>query len=97
MDFFYMVFGIVLFFIFLIIVVQFNFVVLFFIIIFLVFFSMIGVFLGYVFGGCDIFVIFIGVGIIFLAGVVVNNVIVLIDFMNILVDCKQKELGYLKN
>lgn len=97
MDFLYTAFGIALFSIFLIIVAQFNSVASPFIIILSVLFSTIGVFLGYAFGGRDISVIFTGVGIISLAGVVVNNAIVLIDFINILVGRKQEELGYSKN
>jgi multidrug efflux pump subunit AcrB len=94
MDFLNTAFSIALFSIFLIIVAQFNSVASPFIIILSVLFSTIGVFLGYAFGGRDISVIFTGVGIISLAGVVVNNAIVLIDFINILVRRKQEELGY---
>ena len=55
-----------------------------FIIILSVLISTIGVFLGYALTGKDISVIFTGVGIISLAGVVVNNAIVLIDYVDIL-------------
>jgi multidrug efflux pump subunit AcrB len=51
------------------------------------------VFLGYAFTGKDIVVIFTGVGIISLAGVVVNNAIVLIDYINLLIRRKQEERG----
>jgi multidrug efflux pump subunit AcrB len=86
-------FAIALFSIFLIIVAQFNSVSSPFIIILSVLFSTIGVFLGYVISGRDISVIFTGVGIISLAGVVVNNAIVLIDYINLLIKRKKEELG----
>jgi multidrug efflux pump len=97
MDFLNTAFGIALFSIFLIIVAQFNSVATPFIIVLSVLFSTIGVFLGYAFTGRNISVIFTGVGIISLAGVVVNNAIVLIDYINILVRRKQKKLGYDKD
>ncbi len=97
MEFLNVAFGVALFSIFLIIVAQFNSVASPFIIILSVLFSTIGVFLGYVFTGRDISVIFTGVGIISLAGVVVNNAIVLIDYTNILVRRKQEDLGYGRN
>ncbi len=71
--------------IFIIIVTQFNSITSPFIIILSVLFSTIGVFLGYVIFGRDVSVIFTGVGIISLAGVVVNNAIVLIDYTNLLI------------
>jgi multidrug efflux pump subunit AcrB len=49
--------------------------------------------LGYAFTGSDISVVFTGVGIISLAGVVVNNAIVLIDYTNLLIQRKMDELG----
>jgi len=58
-----------------------------------VLFSTIGVFLGYAIGGKDISVIFTGMGIISLAGIVVNNAIVLIDYINLLVRRKADKLG----
>lgn len=82
-----------LFLIFIIIVAQFNSIISPFIIILSVLFSTIGVFLGYVFTGKDINIIFTGVGIISLAGVVVNNAIVLIDYVNLLVTRKREEVG----
>jgi len=97
MDFLNTAFGIALFSIFLIIVAQFNSVATPFIIVLSVLFSTIGVFLGYAFTGRNISVIFTGVGIISLAGVVVNNAIVLIDYINILVRRKQKKRGYDKD
>lgn len=86
-------FALALFSIFLIIVAQFNSLVSPFIIILSVLFSTIGVFLGYVITGRDISVIFTGVGIISLAGVVVNNAIVLIDYINLLIKRKMDETG----
>jgi len=78
-------FMIALFLIFIILVAQFNSVISPFIIIISVVFSTIGVFLGYVFTGMDIVVIMTGVGIISLAGIVVNNAIVLIDYTNLVI------------
>lgn len=85
MSFLNTAFLIALFAIFIIIVAQFNSVISPFIIILSVLFSTIGVFLGYAFSGMDISVVFTGVGIISLAGVVVNNAIVLIDYINLLI------------
>lgn len=70
--------------IFLILVSQFNSLTAPIIIILSVLFSTIGVFLGYVFTGMDFIIIMTGIGIISLAGVVVNNAIVLIDYTNFL-------------
>lgn len=80
--------------IFIILVTQFNSIISPFIIIVSVLFSTIGVFLGYVFLGGTFSVVFSGVGIISLAGVVVNNAIVLIDYINLLVQRKRESLGY---
>lgn len=85
-----------LFFIFIILVAQFNSITAPFIIILSVLFSTIGVFLGYAIFRQDISIVFTGVGIISLAGVVVNNAIVLIDYINLLVKQKLEEKG-LKN
>ncbi len=93
MSFLNTAFMIALFAIFLIIVAQFNSVTSPFIIILSVLFSTIGVFLGYAFTGMDISVIFTGVGIISLAGVVVNNAIVLIDYIYLLIQRKLDRLG----
>lgn len=93
MGFLNLAFGIAIFSIFLIIVTQFNSVSSPFIIILSVLFSTIGVFLGYAFSGRDISVVFTGVGIIALAGVVVNNAIVLIDYTNLVVKRRREELG----
>jgi len=86
-------FSIALFMIFIIIVAQFNSIISPFIIILTVLFSTIGVLLGYSITGKDIVVIMSGIGIISLAGIVVNNAIVLIDYINLLVNRKTEELG----
>ena len=82
--------------IFIILVSQFNSFTSPIIIILSVVFSWIGVFLGYVISGKDITIIFTGVGIISLAGVVVNNAIVLIDYINLLIKQKRESLGFEK-
>ena len=82
--------------IFLIIVAQFNSIISPFIIILSILFSTIGVFLGYIVSGNDIVIIFTGVGIISLAGVVVNNAIVLIDYINLVMKRKRESLGISK-
>ncbi|MBK9149879.1 MAG: efflux RND transporter permease subunit [Saprospiraceae bacterium] len=81
--------------IFIILVSQFNSFSKPFIIILSVLFSTIGVFLGYSITGSTISVIFSGVGIISLAGVVVNNAIVLIDYTQLLIRRKMEEAGYI--
>ena len=86
-------FIIIIFSIFIILVAQFNSIISPFIIILSILFSTIGVFLGYAFTGRTISVIFTGVGIISLAGVVVNNAIVLIDYINLLIKNKREEKG----
>ena len=84
---------IALFLIFLIIVAQFNSISTPFIIGFSVLFSLTGVFLGLVVFRQDFVIIMTMIGIISLAGVVVNNAIVLIDYTNLLFDRKKRELG----
>jgi len=79
--------------IFIILVTQFNSIISPFIIILSVFFSLIGVFLGYVMSGNEFNIIFSGVGIISLAGIVVNNAIVLVDYINLLIKRKRLEKG----
>lgn len=79
--------------IFLIIVSQFNSVIYPIIIMVSVLFSTIGVFLGFAISGMDFVILMCGIGIISLAGVVVNNAIVMIDYMNILKRQKKEELG----
>jgi len=85
--------GIAIFAILLIIVAQFNSIVSPFIILMAVIFSLIGVFFGYILSGRDFVVIMTGVGIISLAGIVVNNAIVLIDYIELLVKRKREEKG----
>ena len=84
---------IALFLIFLIIVAQFNSISTPFIIGFSVLFSLTGVFLGLVVFRQDFVIIMTMIGIISLAGVVVNNAIVLIDYTNLLIDRRKAELG----
>ena len=79
--------------IFLIIVAQFNSFLSPFIIMFSVILSMIGVFLGLLGSGADFVIIMTGIGIISLAGVVVNNAIVLIDYTNLIRQRHREELG----
>ncbi len=94
-DFLLTTFLVAVFSIFFIIVAQFNSVISPIIIILSVLFSTIGVFLGYAFSGRDIVVVFTGVGVISLAGVVVNNAIVLIDYIQLLIKrrCTELEVG----
>lgn len=77
--------------IFLILVTQFNSFVSPFIIVLSIVFSTIGVFLGYAFTGMDFVIVMTGIGIISLAGIVVNNAIVLIDYTNFLQE-RQKQI-----
>lgn len=86
-------FGIAFLLIFLIIVAQFNSVMQPIIIMFSVMFSTTGVFLGLYFTGMEFVILMMGIGIISLAGVVVNNAIVLIDFTNLLRARRRAELG----
>ncbi|MBK9257899.1 MAG: efflux RND transporter permease subunit [Saprospiraceae bacterium] len=88
-------FLVAVFLIFIILVSQFNSIAMPFIIILSVLFSTIGVFLGYSLTGSTISVIFSGVGIISLAGVVVNNAIVLIDYTLLLIKRKMTEMNYI--
>ncbi len=82
-----------LFLIFIIIVAQFNSIISPFIILLSILFSTIGVMLGYFFSGMTYSIIFSSVGIISLAGVVVNNAIVLIDYINLLIKRKRESMG----
>ena len=77
--------------IFLIIVAQFNSLAAPFIVMTSVIFSTIGVFLGLLVFNMDFVIIMTGIGIISLAGVVVNNAIVLIDYTNLLRERKRNE------
>ena len=84
---------IALFLIFVIIVAQFNSVSTPFIIGFSVLFSMAGVFFGLVIFQMDFVIMMTMIGIISLAGVVVNNAIVLIDYIELLATRRKRELG----
>ena len=79
--------------IFLILVSQFNSAIKPFIIVGSVIFSLIGVLLGLTIFQDDFIVVMTGVGIISLAGVVVNNAIVLIDYIDLVSKRKKKQLG----
>ena len=79
--------------IFLIIVTQFNSLAGPFIIMLSVFFSTIGVFLGFTLTQTTFSIMMTGIGIISLAGIVVNNAIVLIDYTNLLRERKRAEMG----
>ena len=84
---------IAIFIILLVIVMQFNAFTTPLIILFSVVFSLIGVFLGEVIFQMDFVIIMTMIGIISLAGVVVNNAIVLIDYTNLLRTRKRDEMG----
>ncbi len=84
---------IALFAILLILVAQFNSVSAPVIILLSVIFSTIGVLYGYVMTGRDIEIVMTGVGIISLAGIVVNNAIVLIDYIKLTIARKSEELS----
>jgi multidrug efflux pump len=79
--------------IFLIIVTQFNSIAGPFIIMLSVLFSTIGVFLGFSLTQTTFSFMMTGIGIISLAGIVVNNAIVLIDYTNLLRQRKRAEKG----
>ena len=86
-------FIIAIFVIFIILVAQFNSVISPFIIILSIVFSTIGVMLGYFFSGQNFVVVMTGIGIISLAGIVVNNAIVMVDYINLMVQKKRESLG----
>ncbi|MBP9151793.1 MAG: efflux RND transporter permease subunit, partial [Flavobacteriales bacterium] len=79
--------------IFLILVSQFNSAIKPIIIVASVAFSTIGVFLGIIVFGDTISVIMTGIGIVSLAGIVVNNAIVLIDYIDLTRARRREELG----
>lgn len=83
--------------IFLIIVAQFNSISSPFIIMASVLLSTIGVFIGLIMFNMDFIIIMTGIGIISLAGVVVNNAIVLIDYANLVRSRRRAELGLKDN
>jgi multidrug efflux pump subunit AcrB len=76
-----------------IIVAQFNSISTPFIIGFSVFFSLTGVFLGLILFQMDFVILMTMIGIISLAGIVVNNAIVLIDYTNLLISREEEKLG----
>ena len=84
---------IALFAILLILVAQFNSISAPVIILLSVIFSTIGVFIGYVLESRDIEIVMTGVGIISLAGIVVNNAIVLIDYIKLTIKRRSEELN----
>ena len=88
---------IAVFLIFLIIVAQFNSVSAPVIIVTAVVFSLIGVLLGLVIFQMDFIVMMTMIGIISLAGIVVNNAIVLIDYTKLLIERRKEELGMEEN
>ncbi len=77
----------------LILVTQFNSVVRPAIILASIIFSTIGVFVGISTFRMDFVIVMTGIGIISLAGIVVNNAIVLVDYVELLKARKRKELG----
>ena len=77
----------------LIIVAQFNSLTTPFIIMLSVLFSTIGVFFGLAIFNMDFIIIMTGIGIISLAGIVVNNAIVLIDYTNLIRSRRRTELN----
>ena len=77
----------------LILVSQFNSAIKPFIIIVTVLFSTIGVFFGLALFNMDFVIIMTGIGIVSLAGIVVNNAIVLIDYIDLLKTQKRRELN----
>ena len=81
----------------LILVAQFNSIPKPLIILMAVLLSLAGVFLGMVFFQMDFIIIMTMMGIISLAGIVVNNAIVLVDYTQILIDRKKEELGLESN
>ncbi len=93
MEFLVLAFGLAMFMIFIILVTQFNSFTSPIIILLSIVLSTIGVLFGLLFSGEDIVVIMTGVGIISLAGIVVNNAIVLIDYIDLLIKRKRKELN----
>jgi multidrug efflux pump subunit AcrB len=81
----------------LILVTQFNSIIRPLIIIASVIFSTIGVFGGISTFKMDFVVVMTGIGIVSLAGIVVNNAIVLVDYIELLKARKRKELGLEKD
>ena len=80
--------------IFFILIFQFNSVSKPAIIMIAIFLSLIGVFGGIVVTGSSFVIMMTMMGIIALAGIVVNNGVVLLDYMQLLIDRKKEQLGY---
>ncbi|MFT4770053.1 MAG: multidrug efflux pump [Cryomorphaceae bacterium] len=93
LDFLTTALALALFMIIIIITAQFNSISTPFIIGFAVVFSLIGVFLGLVVFNMDFIIIMTMIGIISLAGIVVNNAIVLIDYTNLIRTRRKEELN----
>ena len=93
MSFLLMALGIAMGSILLILVAQFNSLSKPVIILMAVILSLVGVFLGLIIFQMDFVILMTMMGIISLAGIVVNNAIVLIDYTQILIDRKKEELG----
>lgn len=93
LDFLTTALALALFMIIIIITAQFNSISTPFIIGFAVLFSLIGVFLGLVVFNMDFIIIMTMIGIISLAGIVVNNAIVLIDYTNLIRTRRKDELN----
>lgn len=85
--------GIAVFLILIIIVAQFNSISAPIVILSAVVLSFTGVFTGLIIAGMDFVIIMMMIGIISLAGVVVNNAIVLVDYTKLLIRRKELELG----
>lgn len=83
--------------IFLILIFQFNSISKPAIIMLAIFLSLIGVFGGLVITGRPFVIMMTMMGIIALAGIVVNNGVVLLDYTQLLVDRKKEDLGLLKH
>jgi len=81
----------------LILVSQFNSAIKPFIIVITVLFSTIGVFFGLALFNMDFVVIMTGIGIVSLSGIVVNNAIVLIDYIDLVKLRKRSELNMSEN
>lgn len=88
---------IAVFLIFLILVAQFNSAITPFIIVGSVVLSLIGVFLGLIIFQMDFVIIMTMIGIISLAGIVVNNAIVLIDYTKLIMGRRKEQLGLSEN
>ena len=85
--------AIAIFLILMIIVAQFNSISSPIVILFAVVMSFTGVFTGLISAGMEFVIIMMMIGIISLAGVVVNNAIVLMDYTNLLITRKELEIG----